>query len=397
MLITKIGLAPHLTFSINPSHSSPPMLPLTRSNLLHDDPNSKTHYRDKKKKWERDKVQFVPIEAPITGSGKDLTGVDFDPDSNGFMLRFGNPEQNKDSALGKRPLPTAEKVDEDTYRKWVLKEERERRRFRRSITRNGKEIETWGSHKNGGVSLVVTVPPWTMKVLDMLEDDVRDKLLLETASVAGKRLQEVSGRTAWGAGCHLDTDIAHFHFQIPKVSPSGENWNKSRFRTGGPWLTGANRIEGKFPSLLAPKQRELLESHKARKGVLVDLEMSSAVDEFLEIKFQEMGFQREYQRSCLEYTARKKKAKHTEQERLLLREALKFFRMNGIWALASSAMSLAMWRLLPKELRVVVMASMRLTQIIECPSPRHLVKSVSLELIKRLSHLPEMEMEGPRR
>jgi len=121
--------------------------------------------------------------------------------------------------------------------------------------------------------LVVTVPPWAVSVINELEDDQRDALLLRVAHSAAKRMQEVSGRVPWGGGCHLDADVAHYHFQIPKTSPSGKNWPKSKFKTGGPWLMGADRLERQFPGLLSPKQKELMEGHKGRKGEMVDLEI----------------------------------------------------------------------------------------------------------------------------
>ena len=395
----KVGVC----FITNKNRSSPPtylfqnMLQLSRHTLLHDDPNSSRHFRDKLQKSQRDSLQFVPVESPIKPSGQDLTGIDFDAESAGFMLRFGSPKMNSSAAQGNVPLPPAEQVDPAEYRKWILQEERQRRRFKRTITRNGKTIETWGKHQSGGVSLVVTVPPWTMNVINLLEDDVRDNLLLQTAHVAAERLQEISGRTAWGAGCHTDTDVAHFHLQIPKTSPTGDNWPKSKFRTGGPWLTGANRVEMKFPGLLSKQQQDLLKDHTARKGTLVDLEMASAVDEFLESSFQQMGLQQEYELSCGEYVARKKKAQSTERDRLMLAEALKFFRFQGIWPLATSVMKLAIWRMLPKEIRPIVMQSIRLTQMIAAPIERTIVKTAAKEVMKRLSELREPVMAGPKR
>lgn len=374
-----------------------PMRNLTREAFDHDDPRSRRHAKDKREKGERDAVDFVAVPSPLRVGGKELTGIDFDPDSAGFMFVFGGRDENASAALGNAPLPPAALVNPSDYRKRILREEKERRRFRRVVERGEKQVETWGQHKCGGVSLVVTVPPWAMPIIDQLEDDERDGLLLRVAYTAAKRMQEVSGRVPWGAGCHLDTDVAHFHFQVPKTSPSGENWAKTKFRTGGPWLVGADRLERRFPGLLSTKQKELMESHKKRKGLMVDLEIASAVDSHLEEEFLNMGMGKDFQEDCREYVLRKKRAQETERQRVLLRESMRFFALEGIWPLASGAMRLGMWRLIPSEHRKLVMGSIRLTQMIAAPVTRSMVKTAARELVKKLTALPEPVMHGPTR
>lgn len=370
---------------------------LTREAFEHDDPDSRRHVKDKREKRERDAVDFVPVPSPLRPGGKDLTGVDFDADSKGFMFSFGDRDENFSAALGDKPLPSPAKVDAVKYRKRILKEEVERRRFRRRVPKNGKEVETWGSHKCGAVSLVVTVPPWSMSVINQLEDDERDALLLRVAHAAGKKMQEVSGRVPWGGGCHQDTDIAHYHFQVPKTSPAGENWAKSKFRTGGPWLVGADRVDRQFPGLLSPKQKELMESHKSRKGQMVDLEIAAAVDSHLEEEFRKMDLAKEYEEACREYVRRKKRAQETERHRSILRESLRFFAVDGVWPLAAGAMRFCMWRLIPREHRKLVMTSIRLTQAIAAPIARTVAMTAARELVKKLSALPEPVMTGPGR
>jgi len=371
---------------------------LTREAFEHDDPSSRRHYKDKREKAERDDVAFVHVPSPLRAGGQELTGVDFDADSAGFMFSFGDKAENRSAASGALPLPPAGKVDAGSYRTRILGEEKARRRFRRTITKKtGEEVETWGSHKCGAVSLVVTVPPWSMSVINSLEDDERDALLLRVADAAAKRMHEVSDRVPFGGGCHLDTDIAHYHFQVPKTSPAGENWKKSKFKTGGPWLVGADRVERQFAGLLSKKQKELLESHKKRKGQMVDLEIASAVDSHLENEFREMGLEKDYEESCREYVRRKKRAQETERHRLLLKESLRFFAVEGVWPVATAAMSLCMWRMIPREHRPLVMTSIRLTQMIAAPIARTVVKTAARELVKKLSALPEPVMSGPGR
>jgi len=344
------------------------MRDLSREALDHDNPNSRRHHKDKREKRERDDVGFIPVPSPLRGGGKELTGTDFDADSAGFMFSFGGRDENAAAALGETALPPAALVNPAVYRKRILGEEKERRRFRRVVVRGEKEVETWGRHKCGGSSLVVSVPPWAMSVINTLEDDQRDALLLRVAHSAAKRMQEVSGRVPWGGGCHLDTDVTHYHFQIPKTSPSGDNLPKSQFRTGGPWLVGADRVERKFPGLLNPKQKELMEGHKQRKGEMVDLEIAAAVDTHLEKEFLEMGLEKDYKQACREYVHRKKRAQETERQRGILRESLRFFVVEGVWPLASGVMKLSMWRMLPPEFRPLISQSIRVSQVIASPT-----------------------------
>lgn len=373
------------------------MRPLSREAFEHDDPNSRRHWTDKRQKEERDAIDFVPVPSPLRAGGKELTGVAFDTDSKGFMFSFGDASANSAAALGDISLPAASKVDAGKYRKRILREEKERRRFRRVVQKNGEEVETWGSHKCGAVSMVVTVPPWAMSLINRMEDDERDGLLLRSAHAAGNRMQEVSGRVPWGGGCHLDTDVAHFHLQVPKTSPAGENWQKSKFKTGGPWLVGADRVERQFPGLLSQKQKGLLEDHKKKKGQLVDLEIAAAVDSHLEEEFQKMGLDKDYKEAQREYVLRKKRAQETERHRVLLRESLRFFGINGVWPLATGVMKFAIWRLIPSEHRKLVMQSIRLTQIIGAPVVKTAFRLTTREIVKKLSALSEPVMTGPGR
>ena len=377
IFVTKIVLAPHVTLLL--------MIQLSRSSLRHDDPNSLTHKRDKTAKKQRDMVDYVSVPSPVFDFGRKLTGVEFNPDSSGFMIEFGDSVANAASAEGLKRVPAPCRVPADSYRRRILKEEKLRRRFRRTISRGEKSIETWGQHREGGVSLVATVPPWTMSLLNTLEDDIRDQMLMNASHAAALKMAKVSGRVPWGAGVHLDTDICHFHFQIPKTSPKGKNWEKSKFRTGGPWLTGADRISRNFPNLLGEKQTALLKKRKEEKGVLVDLEIAKAIEESLEMQFLNLHLSAEYERSKREYRHRKIKSQDTERQRQLLKSALKYFTIEGIWPLAATSMKLGIWRMIPREIRPLVMTSIRVMQMIVKPSPAALVKSTAREIVMKLA------------
>ena len=160
---------------------------------------------------------------------------------------------------------------------------------------------------------------------------------------------------------------------------------------------GADRVDRRFPGLLSGKQKELMESHKKRKGQMVDLEIASAVDKHLEDEFRRLGLEKDYEESCREYVRRKKRAQETERHRILLKESIRFFAVDGVWPLAAGTMRFCMWRLLPKEYRTLVMTSIRLTQIIGAPVVKTGFKIATQELLKKLSALPEPVMTGPGR
>jgi|GEM_PF-2877683 len=369
------------------------MRELTREAFEHDDPNSARHYKDKREKEKRDTVGFIPVPSPLREGGKELSGVEIDADTKGWMFSFGNHSQNYSAALGDNPLPKARKADAKAYHQWVIKEERDRRRFRRTIKRNGKETETWGRHKCGAVSLVVTLPPWAMPVLNSMEDDVRDNLLLRIADVIAHKTQEISERVPWGGGCHMDTDVIHYHMQIPKTAPCGTNLPKAKFKTGGPWLVGADRIDRTFPDLLPNKQKEFLDNRKAKKGKLIDIEIAEAIDRFLERKFELMGYKEQYDKSKKEYAKRKSKSRDTERDRNLIKESFRYFAVEGVWPLAVSTMRLSMWRMIPKEYRILIYASIRAFQIMASPKKalvRESIRLITGRLEKEFHPEPEM-------
>jgi hypothetical protein len=195
------------------------------------------------------------------------------------------------------------------------------------------------------------------------------------AEAQARKIHEVSGRPMFGGGVHLDTAVPHWHSHIPKTSEAGELYPKGKFLTGGPWLTGAVRVERKFPGLLSEWKRKRMREHleRKRRENLVDLAATEAVDAELERWIRERGLWPEYERDCAEYVRKKTRAQNEEPVKRMVQAALGFHSKTGLWPLAYQAMSLTAWRMVPPELRAAVIVSIRLVQVIRTPTPNRII------------------------
>jgi len=174
------------------------------------------------------------------------------------------------------------------------------------------------------------------------------------------------------------------------VDERGNPYPKANFLTAGPWLAGATRVERKFPGLLAPHKKALMDKHlaKKRRDKLVDTAANEAIDDALESWIRERGLWHEYESDCREYVRRKTKAQKEEPLKRLMQAALGHHSRTGIWPLAYSAMSLVMWRMLPRELRSAITLAIRVHQVIR--KPRKAIRLVTTAVLNR-----EPTMRGP--
>lgn len=326
---------------------------LTKDVAEHDDANSEKHEIDKRAAAARKKINYSPEPAVENVPGASIVDGCFKSPVKGFTFLM-------------RPGCNAKKVDGPAYTKLALLMSAKRRRYVRMRQRDGKTRKDWGEYKHGAVSLVTTLPPWAVRTVGRIGPAEREDLLLRLAEAQARRIEEVSGRPTFGGGCHLDTSVPHWHSHIPKTDENGVVYPKGKFLTGGPWLTGAYRVEQKFPGLLSEWKRKRMEDHIARKRKenLVDLAAVEAIDAELEKWIRERGFQSDYERDCREYIERKSRAQKEEPGKRLIQAALGYHDKTGVWPLAYQAMSFTMWRVIPPELRVVVMLSIRATQMI---------------------------------
>lgn len=337
------------------------MADLSKSIALHDDPNSKKHAADKKAAAERRKTHYEPEPAIDRRAGSGIVDGLFKSPSLGFSFRM--------------KAGTARKTDGKKYTQDALEMSKQRAKYVRLRMRDGKERRDTGRFNHGAVSLITTLPPWCVQTVSRIGPLELEDLMLRLAEAQADRIERMSGRPTFGGGCHLDTAIPHFHSHIPKTDEKGNVYPKALFLTGGKWLAGADRVNRKFPNLLTPYKREMLEKALARKRRenMVDLAACEAIDDTLEAWIRDRGLWPHYERECKEYEKKKKTAQDQEPLQRIMQAALGHHARCGVWPLAYQAMTFSMWRMIPRELRIAVTMSIRAFQLIRNPSPRRLI------------------------
>ena len=272
----------------------------------------------------------------------------------------------------------------EKYTKQALAMSRARARYVRIRIRDGKERRDYGQYKAGAVSLVTTLPPWAVATVGRIGPSEREDLMLRLAEAQARLIHGVSGRPMFGGGVHLDTAVPHWHSHIPKTDEQGNVYPKANFFTAGPWLTGTCRIERKFPGLLTQWKRDRMEANlkKTRRADLVDLAATEAIDAELENWIRERGLWHHYERDCAEYVAKKTKAQQEEPVKRITQAALGYHHRTGVWPLAWQTMSLTMWRLIPPEIRPVIMLSIRAVQVVRRPKRAASLGKSMVELLR---------------
>lgn len=323
---------------------------LTKNVAQHDNPNSAKHRRDIAEKRERDKIDWIPIaKLSKEAVGKSQDGVTQAPRAGFcFWIRDGRASRAK--------------CDKE-YTREALRRSRELRKLPYQRTRNGKVTTDYLRRKHGIDSVVFTVSPWAQDTIKRIGPSEREHLALHLAEKINKEVKRISGREMFGGGVHEDTGVLHFHCHVQKTTP------KATFKIAGPWTCGSYRIAHKFPDLLSPAKREMMESNLAKKDFhhLVDIHVSLRIDQEVEAWIKERGLWAKYETDCAEYLKRKTKLQKQEKDAPLIKTALAHFALAGIWPLAYRAMTLGMWRMLPPEIRKSVMLSIRTYQIIKSP------------------------------
>jgi hypothetical protein len=354
---------------------------LTDAVAGHDDETSAINKKHKKEKALRLQVAYEPVPAVYREPGSGiLDGISAPPGATGFSfrLRSGTASKAKDASI---------------YTKEVTALARKRKKYLRIRNRNGKQTRDTGVYaKSGGVSLVITASPWHVPTMARLGQNELEDLMLRLAEVAGREIQDVSGRPLYGGGAHYQTAndktgtpgfLPHFHFHVMKSADGdppgtpGFPYPQGKFLSAGPWITGSSRIETRFPGLLTEKKRELLRKHLARKDQahLIDMKVSAAIDREMENFIREKGalWVQQAAADAKEYEKKKKRAQEKEPLQRIMQAALGHHARCGVWPLAYQAMTLSMWRMVPRELRTAVTLSIRAFQIVRNPSPRRLI------------------------
>jgi hypothetical protein len=352
---------------------------LTHAVAWHDESNSALHAKHKREKAARLETHYEPVPAIERQVGGGILDGVFTSPVKGYSFRM-----KSGSAV--------RAADGEAYTREAIAMSKARSRFTRVRIRDGKERREAGRYKHGAVSLVSTLPPWAVRTVARIGPSELECLMLYLAEAQAKEIKAVSGRDMFGGGVHLDTAIPHFHSHVPKSSAQGEPYPKSNFLTAGPWLTGAHRIEAKFPGLLTEKKRDQLTRNLARKDVahLIDIRCAAVIDRELEKWIRERGLWAEYQADCEDYRRRKTKSQREEPLRRLMQASVGHHARNGVWPLAYNAMSMTMWRMVPRELRGPIMACIRIHQIVRRPSK---ALKIGVRMLAEMNRQPEMR--GP--
>jgi hypothetical protein len=343
--------------------------PLTKCCGEHDDPNSKTHAKDKAEKRERLKVAWEPAPAPVEKKTRLADGISAAP-AKGFCFRVRG---------GSAVLETGA-----IYTRAALAMSRERARSRRIRIREGREIKDTARARHGAVSLVATTPPWAWPMLKRMRAEERDDLMLRLAESIAAEIREVSGRDLFGGGVHYDgndpsTFFPHWHLHVPKSAPGkngepGPAYPKEKFLNVDDWTANACRISRKFPGLLSEGKERWMRRNLEKKGgrPIIDLRIQERIDRELETWIREKGRWQEYTRDCAAYCADKRKRDAAEAEKRITKAALSHFHTRGVWPLAYRIMTLAVWRMIPRELRAPIQMAIRATQVVRRPTPRRI-------------------------
>jgi hypothetical protein len=328
------------------------MRDVTPHTARHDDVNSAQHEIDKAEKAIRSMTEYKAVPALAAEAGAKIIDG-FKGYSKGWSWKL----------VDGKPVV----VDNKEYTKTLIKLARERSQYKRVRIRGDKQSIESGAYKSGAVSLVTTVAPWAVSCISKLPENKQNELFLKLAQVRAKTVERVSGRTVYGGGLHLDTAVPHFHDHIFKTTEDGKIHPKSKFKTAGPWLVGAHRINQKFPNLLSKQKKEMLTKALARKDMdhLIDIKVSADIDKAVEDFFIDEGIYIKYEDSCREYTKRKRKSQEEEQYKPLMKASLESFNETGIWPIFYKFMKLCMWRMIPKSLRKPIQMSIRLFQLIK--------------------------------
>jgi hypothetical protein len=343
----------------------PPLwgMDLTRDTARHDNVNSNRHARDKEQKAARDRVKFEPVAAvEMTAAGRYQDGVSAKPRT-GFCFRVVGGQA---SVMDGRP-----------YVRAALKRSKELARVKILRDRNGKQVTDYLNRKHGIESIVGTVPPWAAPTISKMGKSEREVFALAIAEKVHKVAVD-HGRPLYGGGWHEDTDVQHWHFHMEKVGP------KAQACRAAPWSVGADRIRRKFPDLLSPEKVEMLEDNLSKKRIedLIDLKIARIIDEETERYIKDTGRWAQYEKDCEAYAKDKAKKQKVEKQAPIVQAGLAHFALAGVWPLAYGIMTLAMWRMVPAELRKPVMISIRAFQVLRKPSAVGAISLATMALAK---------------
>lgn len=352
---------------------------VTKSVAEHDDPNSPTHARDVAQKAIRDQTIWEPRPAP---KRQRLEVEKFIYPTKGFCFQF-------------HEVGGARKVDGPAYTKHVVALSRELTKFRRIRQRNGKKTTDYNHHRGGGVvSMMQSVAPWMVPSVSRIGQSEREDLFLRIAEACRARALELDAGEMEGGGVHLDVPShPHFHFHFRRTRRNGFSFGKKNFYFSR-WNAPTLRVAEKFPDLLAPHKKQLLDDNFGKvfsKGVtleqFIDVQMNRCVDQTIEAWIKERGLAawKKYEGDCEIYRRKKQEAEKKERSKNFTREDLDHFTAflrDGKWKLSRFAIRRVI-RLLPRQLQPAARVAM-----IALKSPSKLEPKKTLEALESIARTP---------
>jgi hypothetical protein len=330
------------------------MRPLSEHAIKHDDPGNPQHEADKAEKRERMKTAWEPVQTVAAQRGRIVEGLTPAPVRGFcFLMRGGSPAE----------------VPGDAYTKAARVMERRCRVGKRVRVRDGKERKDSVRYRCGAQSMLATVPPWGWGVLKRLKDSERNFLMLGLAGKVAQRVEEISGRKAFGGGVHFDGNapgsfFPHLHLHIPKTDQQGNPHPKRLFICCDDWTANTLRIEAHFPGLLSAGKVARAKRNLEKKGTgpVIDIEAQRVMDQELERWVQARGLWAQYQKDKAAYACWKRREEKLEPTRRLMKANLSYYSQTGVWAMAHRAMTLAAWRMIPSHLRPAIALAIRTSQ-----------------------------------
>ena len=342
------------------------------------------HQKDKREKRVRLQTEWQPSPGLAREAGAGIIDGVFDAENAGFCCECidGVVRRVKDdSAYIRRAIAMSKQLAIGT----------------RIRVRNGKELRYNHTYRTGMVSMIMSIPPWQAEVIRRLPLSERELAMVQICQVWCDTIKAVSGRPCYGLSIHFDSALPHAHVHVPRselgpvverdgkpVRLPGPCYEKAEFLTIGGATVGWDRINRRFgqqSGLISKLNLQRLKSNLSKKydqdppRKLVDVECARASDKwFEEIFIKKNSLQKEYAAELQRYAAKKLKALTVEQSRPLVKAAVARFVADGVWLLAREAMDLAIYRLLPKELRKPVICSIRSLQFVAKPSLRAAIR-----------------------
>lgn len=332
---------------------------VTRSVAYHNDPSSKQHAKDKAEALERRKLgfsktlSFEVFPEIFKGPGNGLVQGLFKTPSKGFCL-LRDPKTRK-----------LRRVEGAEYSRASYAESRRLkacRYFRKDRPDSKKgQIRYWP--KGGLSSIVTTLPPWAMRMLERVPPSLLDTWLEELAVKQAILAESISGRPLFSGAIHKDTACLHWHLEFPATKEPtaeqegiGEGYDKETFLHASDWLLGVDRIERAFPGLQHEEDLIKLRERLGERRVehTINLQLTHLIDQEAASFIKEIGLEAVWREEKKNYRKAKARDLRTRVAQGQVKRDLREYSKTKIWPRSLEAMGWDYFSAMPKPLRKLV-------------------------------------------